>query len=287
MADLGFMEEMTTILDAIPANAQHLLFSATLDRGVDKLVKRYLNDPVQHSVDSASSPVTALSHWLVQVPGQYKVEAMRRLADNGARTVVFVRTQRAADRVAEQLREVGVLAGALHGGMGQGARNRVLTAFREGKIGVIVATDVAARGIHVDSVEMVLQVDPAGDSKDYLHRAGRTARAGHAGANITLVLPHQRKMVDRMLSEVQVKAETIRGTDSRMESELRAGAGEGELISQEEYEAIVAPRPPRRGGPRRGGPGGGRRPFPGKGRGQGKGYQGGHQGKSGRRPGRD
>ncbi|MGB4809339.1 MAG: DEAD/DEAH box helicase, partial [Candidatus Phosphoribacter baldrii] len=201
MAEMGFMPEVTRILDDVPGDGQRLLFSATLDNGVDQLVQRYLTDPVTHSTDDVSASVTTMRHFPFLIDPQHKKPITAELANRPGRTLVFVRTKLGADRVAAQLRELGVVAAALHGGLSQGVRNRVLGAFRLGTLRVLVATDVAARGIHVDDVSLVLQVDPPADHKDYLHRSGRTARAGEEGSVVTLVLPHQRKQTERLLKE--------------------------------------------------------------------------------------
>lgn len=209
MADMGFLPEITDILDALPDGGQRLLFSATLDRGVDKLVDRYLVDPVTHSTDEAQAAVTTMSHHLLLVAPHDKKALTAELAGRPGRVIVFSRTQLGADRVARELRERGIFAAALHGGLAQGARNRVLGAFRDGRMPVLVATDVAARGIHVDDVGLVLQVDPPKDHKDYLHRAGRTARAGVRGAVAIIALPHQQRMVARILDAAGAAATSV------------------------------------------------------------------------------
>ena len=204
MADMGFLPEITAILDGLPEGGQRLLFSATLDRGVDEVVKRYLTDAVTHSTDDATASVTTMEHHILLIDPKHKKSITAEVANSEGRTLVFVRTKLGADRVAEQLREQGVFAAALHGGLAQNARNRVLAAFREGSLPVLVATDVAARGIDVDDVGVVLQADPPADHKDYLHRAGRTARAGKKGSVVTLALPHQRRGMERMAREAGV-----------------------------------------------------------------------------------
>ncbi|MGL5865813.1 MAG: DEAD/DEAH box helicase [Dermatophilaceae bacterium] len=209
MADMGFLPEVTAILDALPPGGQRLLFSATLDRGVDNLVERYLVDPVTHSTDEAQAAVTTMSHHVWLVAPHDKKALTAELAGRPGRVVVFARTQLGSDRIARELRERGVFAAALHGGLSQGVRNRVLGAFRDGRMSVLVATDVAARGIHVDDIGLVVQVDPPKDHKDYLHRAGRTARAGERGAVIMLALPHQRKMVAGLAEAAGADAETV------------------------------------------------------------------------------
>ncbi|WP_165985465.1 DEAD/DEAH box helicase, partial [Streptomyces sp. YIM 98790] len=206
MADLGFLPEVTELLDQLPAEGQRMLFSATLEAEIDTLVKRYLSDPVSHEVDAAKGAVTTMTHHVLVVKPRDKAPVTTAIAARKGRTIVFVRTQLGADRVAEQLREAGVRADALHGGMTQGARTRTLADFKDGKIHALVATDVAARGIHVDGIDLVLNVDPAGDHKDYLHRSGRTARAGQSGTVVSLALPHQRRTVFRLMEDAGVYA---------------------------------------------------------------------------------
>nr|WP_184942740.1 DEAD/DEAH box helicase [Kitasatospora kifunensis] len=206
MADMGFLPEVTEILDQVPTGGQRLLFSATLENEIDSLVKRYLSNPVTHEVDAAQGAVTTMTHHILVVKPKDKAPITNAIAARKGRTIIFVRTQMGADRVAEQLIEAGVKADALHGGMTQGARTRVLGDFKDGYVNVVVATDVAARGIHVDGIDLVLNVDPAGDHKDYLHRSGRTARAGRSGAVVTLVLPHQRRGVFRLMEDAGVDA---------------------------------------------------------------------------------
>jgi superfamily II DNA/RNA helicase len=244
MADLGFLPAMIQILDAIPAGGQRLLFSATLDRVVDRLVRQYLTDPVRHEVDPATAAVTTMVHHILEVAPDDKARLTAEIAGRDGRTVIFVRTQRGADRVAQQLRGHGVLAGALHGGLAQSARTRVLGAFRDGSLPVLVATDVAARGIHVDDVGLVLQADPPGGSKEYLHRSGRTARAGGTGTVVTLVLPHQRREVRRLTAEAGVRATPLRsGTpDRELVAATGARSASGEPISAAQYQRLIAPR---------------------------------------------
>ena len=206
MSDLGFLPEVTELLDQVPAGGQRMLFSATMENEISTLVKRYLVDPVSHEVDSAQGNVTTMSHHILIVKPKDKAPVTAAIASRKGRTIIFVRTQLGADRVAEQLRESGVKADALHGGMTQGARTRTLADFKEGYVNVLVATDVAARGIHVDGIDLVLNVDPAGDHKDYLHRAGRTARAGRTGTVVSLSLPHQRRQIFRLMEDAGVDA---------------------------------------------------------------------------------
>ncbi|MFI0090545.1 DEAD/DEAH box helicase, partial [Streptomyces bobili] len=206
MSDLGFLPEVTELLDQVPQGGQRMLFSATMENEISTLVKRYLHNPVTHEVDSAQGNVTTMSHHILIVKPKDKAPVTAAIASRKGRTIIFVRTQLGADRIAEQLCDSGVKADALHGGMTQGARTRVLEDFKKGYVNALVATDVAARGIHVDGIDLVLNVDPAGDHKDYLHRAGRTARAGRTGTVVSLSLPHQRRQIFRMMEDAGVDA---------------------------------------------------------------------------------
>ncbi|MFC6065172.1 DEAD/DEAH box helicase [Streptomyces ochraceiscleroticus] len=206
MADLGFLPEVTELLDLVPAGGQRMLFSATMENEIGTLVKRYLTDPATHEVDSAQGNVTTMTHHVLVVKPKDKAPVTAAIAARKGRTIIFVRTQLGADRVAEQLCDSGVRADALHGGMTQGARTRTLADFKDGYVNVLVATDVAARGIHVDGIDLVLNVDPAGDHKDYLHRSGRTARAGQSGTVVSLALPHQRRQIFRLMEDAGVDA---------------------------------------------------------------------------------
>ncbi|MGP9019591.1 DEAD/DEAH box helicase [Streptomyces sp. BR1] len=206
MSDLGFLPEVTELLDQVPAGGQRMLFSATMENEIGTLVKRYLVDPVSHEVDSAQGNVTTMTHHVLVVKPKDKAPVTAAIAARKGRTIIFVRTQLGADRIAEQLVEAGVKADALHGGMTQGARTRVLADFKDGYVNALVATDVAARGIHVDGIDLVLNVDPAGDHKDYLHRSGRTARAGRSGVVVSLALPHQRRQIFRLMEDAGVDA---------------------------------------------------------------------------------
>ncbi|MFF7858001.1 DEAD/DEAH box helicase [Streptomyces sp. NPDC007904] len=206
MSDLGFLPEVTELLDQVPAGGQRMLFSATMENEIKTLVDRYLSDPATHEVDAAQGAVTTMSHHILVVKPKDKAPVTAAIASRKGRTIIFVRTQLGADRVAEQLRDAGVKADALHGGMTQGARTRTLADFKDGYVNVLVATDVAARGIHVDGIDLVLNVDPAGDHKDYLHRAGRTARAGRTGTVVSLSLPHQRRQIFRLMEDAGVDA---------------------------------------------------------------------------------
>jgi superfamily II DNA/RNA helicase len=237
MCDMGFMPHVCELMDQVVAGGQRLLFSATLDGAVDEIVKKYMNDPVLHEVDPQAGAVTTMSHHLLLVAPQHKAKvaaqiAGRHAAESGnaaARSIFFVRTQMAVDRVTEQLRERGLPAAGLHGGMTQVARTKTLEDFKEGRTPVLIATDVAARGIHVDGIDLVVHLDPPRDSKDYLHRAGRTARAGQAGVVASLVLPKQRKQAQRLMNDAGVTAEELDaaplGAGGRWESAGAALAG--------------------------------------------------------------
>ncbi|AJT66112.1 ATP-dependent RNA helicase RhlE [Streptomyces lydicus] len=206
MSDLGFLPEVTELLDQVPDGGQRMLFSATMENEISTLVKRYLTNPVSHEVDSAQGNVTTMTHHVLVVKPKDKAPVTAAIAARKGRTIIFVRTQLGADRIAEQLVDAGVKADALHGGMTQGARTRVLADFKDGYVNALVATDVAARGIHVDGIDLVLNVDPAGDHKDYLHRSGRTARAGQSGTVVSLSLPHQRRQIFRLMEDAGVDA---------------------------------------------------------------------------------
>ncbi|HYQ74408.1 DEAD/DEAH box helicase [Cellulomonas sp.] len=192
MADLGFLPVVKRLLDKTPRGGQRLLFSATLDNGVDTLVKRYLDRPTTHSVDPEVAPVSTMTHHVLAVAdADAKKEVVRELASGTGRRVLFTRTKHQAKKLAKQLTQDGIPAVDLQGNLGQGARERNLAAFTSGEVKVLVATDIAARGIHVDDVELVVHVDPPAEHKAYLHRSGRTARAGSGGDVVTVQLPEQ------------------------------------------------------------------------------------------------
>jgi superfamily II DNA/RNA helicase len=197
MADLGFLPPVKRLLDRTPRDCQRLLFSATLDGGVDVLVQRYLRDPIVHSVDSENSPVSTLVHHVLHVDGAARFDVLADLAASPGRTIVFARTKYGAKGLARKLNSRGVPAVELHGNLSQNARTRNLGAFSDGSASVLVATDIAARGIHVDDVNLVVHADPPVEHKAYLHRSGRTARAGNDGTVVTL-------MVDDQVADVRV-----------------------------------------------------------------------------------
>jgi len=187
MADMGFMPQVRKIMDAVPADRQTLLFSATLDHQVRELVDRYLVDPVDHQVAAGNDTVTTMSHRFLKVHHMDKVKLAARIARSAGRTLMFTRTKHGADRLARDLRAEGVSVAPIHGDLPQHKRDRALEDFRAGKVGVLVATNVAARGLHIDHVDIVVHYDPPDDPKTYLHRSGRTARAGESGLVVTLV----------------------------------------------------------------------------------------------------
>jgi superfamily II DNA/RNA helicase len=213
MADMGFLPGVTRLLAATPAGGQRLLFSATLDNGVDKIVKRFLSNPVTHSVDDSTSAVETMSHAVLEVrDADGKREVMEALASGSDRRILFVRTKHVAKRLAKQLTAAGIPAADLQGNLSQNARERNLAMFSTGEIRVLVATDVAARGVHVDDIALVIHVDPPTEHKAYLHRSGRTARAGASGTVVTLVLPEQRREVAQLLRAAGVSASPVQVT---------------------------------------------------------------------------
>ncbi|WP_137846260.1 DEAD/DEAH box helicase [Microbacterium sp. 2FI] len=225
MADLGFLPGVTRILSATPAGGQRLLFSATLDNGVDKLVKRFLRNEVLHSVDEANSHVAAMTHHVfTMADADAKKDVVSALASGTGRRILFMRTKHHAKRLAQQLTAQGIPAVDLHGNLSQNARDRNLAAFSSGAAKVLVATDVAARGVHVDDVELVIHVDPPTEHKAYLHRSGRTARAGAEGAVVTLVLPGQERDVAQLLRAASISVKPILVTPTS--SEVTALVGE-------------------------------------------------------------
>ncbi|MGW9555673.1 DEAD/DEAH box helicase [Nocardiopsis sp. NPDC055551] len=267
MCDMGFMPQVSELLDQVKPDGQTLLFSATLDGDVDKLVRRYMSDPRTHSVDPPVSQVTTMEHHLLKVLPRDKNKIVTQIAARDGRTIMFVRSKYRADTISEQLIEAGVPCASLHGGKTQSVRTRTLAKFREGKIQALVATDVAARGIHVDGIDMVVNIDLPTGHKDYLHRGGRTARAGSSGLVVSLVAPNQRRMARRLLSDAGVEAKQhLVNPGDELLSEV-TGAKEP---SWEPW--IEPPEPVRerrgRGGPRRGGGY----------RGNGGGYRGGYRG---------
>ena len=206
MADMGFLPVVTRILNATPQAGQRLLFSATLDNGVDNIVKKYLHDPILHSVDSAESPVPQLTHHVFEVAGKDQKDALiEALASGTARRIFFTRMKHQAKKLAKQLTARGIPAVELQGNLSQNARDRNLAEFVSGEAKVLVATDVAARGVHVDGVDLVVHIDPPVEHKAYLHRSGRTARAGNEGDVVTLVLPEQRGEMRQIMRAAKIR----------------------------------------------------------------------------------
>ncbi|KPC78867.1 MULTISPECIES: DEAD/DEAH box helicase [Streptomyces] len=208
MADMGFMPQVTALLDQVKPDGQRMLFSATLDRNVDRLVRRYLTDPVVHSVDPSAGAVTTMEHHVLHVHGADKNRTTTEIAARDGRVIMFLDTKRAVDKLTDHLLASGVRAAALHGGKAQSQRTRTLTQFKTGHVTVLVATNVAARGIHVDNLDLVVNVDPPTDHKDYLHRGGRTARAGESGSVVTLVTPNQRRDMTRLMTAAGIVPQT-------------------------------------------------------------------------------
>ena len=214
MADLGFLPAVRRILAQTPRKGQRLLFSATLDKAIDTLVREFLTNPVVHEADSAQSPVTAMTHHLLQVEREHRLSILLDLTSAPGRTVVFTRTKYGAKGLARQLNHGGVPAVELHGDLTQNTRTRNLDAFHAGRATVLVATDIAARGIHVDDVTLVIHADPPAEHKAYLHRSGRTARAGNAGTVVTLMTREQARDVRTLTRAAGISPTTTRVDDS-------------------------------------------------------------------------
>jgi superfamily II DNA/RNA helicase len=207
MADMGFLPIVSDLMKLIPRGGQRLLFSATLDRGVDAIVNAHLNDPAEHATEPGTASVTTMEHHVFLVEPRDKFAVVRTIATREGRCIAFVRTQRAADELCDELNAIGVNADALHGGKSQGARNKALANLKSGRISILVATDVAARGIHVDDIDLVLNVDMPRDEKDYLHRAGRTARAGATGVVISVAGAKQNRQVKQLMDRAGLEPE--------------------------------------------------------------------------------
>ncbi|MGW2248611.1 DEAD/DEAH box helicase [Kitasatospora sp. NPDC001660] len=210
MADMGFLPQVTEILEQVAGGGQTMLFSATLDRNVDRLVRRFLKDPVTHSVDPSAGAVSTMEHHVLHVQNFDKNATIAHIASRDGRVIMFIDTKQGADRLVGDLLANGVKAAALHGGKSQPQRTRTLDQFRTGQVTALIATNVAARGIHVDGLDLVVNLDPPGDHKDYLHRGGRTARAGESGTVVTLVLPSQRREMARMMTTAGITPVTTR-----------------------------------------------------------------------------
>jgi superfamily II DNA/RNA helicase len=251
MADMGFMPQVTALLDQVRPGGQRMLFSATLDRNIDLLVRRYLSDPVVHSVDPSAGAVVAMEHHVLHVHEADKYATTTEIAARDGRVMMFLDTKHAVDRLTRHLLDSGVRAAALHGGKSQPQRTRTLAQFKTGDVTVLVATNVAARGIHVDDLDLVVNVDPPADHKDYLHRGGRTARAGESGSVVTLVLPGQRRDMNRLMATAGITPRTtqVRSGEAELSRITGAQAPSGIPVT---VSAPVAERPRRSGPPARG-----------------------------------
>ncbi|WP_344532439.1 DEAD/DEAH box helicase [Streptomyces albiaxialis] len=265
MADMGFLPQVTALLKQVDPDGQRMLFSATLDRDVDRLVRRFLSDPVTHSVDPPAGVVTTMAHHVLHVGTAEKLAVAARIGAREGRVLMFRDTKRSVDRLTKSLLAHGVHAVALHGGKSQPQRTRALDQFKGGTASVLVATNIAARGIHIDDLDLVLNVDPPTDPKDYLHRGGRTARAGASGAVVTLVLPEQRREMTGLMAQAGVAASTVtigraddpelaRVTGARTPSGIPVtpvAAAPATPAGRAPGPASTRPRRPRRGGRRR------------------------------------
>ncbi|OEJ31542.1 DEAD/DEAH box helicase [Streptomyces subrutilus] len=227
MTDMGFMPQVTALLKQVRSDGQTMLFSATLDKNIDKLVKMFLHDPVGHSVDPSAGAVTTMEHHVLYVMDETDKKAVAtRIAARDGRVIMFVDTKRGVDRMVKKLLADGVRASGLHGGRSQPQRNRTLDWFKTGEVTALVATNVAARGIHIDDLDLVVNVDPPSDHKDYLHRGGRTARAGESGSVVTLVLPDQKRDMTRLMSDAGIFPRTAQIKSSDEELARLTGAKE-------------------------------------------------------------
>ncbi|QHC25102.1 DEAD/DEAH box helicase [Streptomyces sp. GS7] len=251
MTDMGFLPQVTRLMEKTDPNGQRMLFSATLDRNVDKLVRRFLTDPVTHSVDPSAATVTTMEHHVLYVDEADKRATATEIAARDGRVIMFVDTKRGADRLTKHLLAQGVRAAALHGGKTQPQRTRTLEHFRSGRATALVATNVAARGIHIDGLDLVVNVDPPTEAKDYLHRGGRTARAGESGTVVTLVTPGERREMTRLMRQAKINPGTarVRPGDAELVRVTGARTPSGEPV------AIAAPAAGRTAGA--GAPGGG------------------------------
>ncbi|GAA1946472.1 DEAD/DEAH box helicase [Streptomyces durmitorensis] len=227
MADMGFMPQVTALLKQVEQGGQTMLFSATLDKNIDRLVRMFLTDPVVHSVDPSAGAVTTMEHHVLYVADETDKKAVAlRIAAREGRVIMFLDTKRAVDRFTKRLLANGVRASGLHGGRSQPQRNRTLDQFKTGQVTALVATNVAARGIHVDDLDLVVNVDPPTDHKDYLHRGGRTARAGESGSVVTLVLPDEKREMTRLMSDAEISPKTARVKSTDEELSRITGARE-------------------------------------------------------------
>ena len=247
MADMGFLPVVKEILDQAKLDGQRLLFSATLDRGVDSLVRQYLKNPKTHSLQNDRASVSTMEHYVLVMNPSDKDDITNQVAARNGKTILFVKTQRGADRLADKLAHAGVPVGALHGGKSQAVRTRTLALFKETPNAALVATDVAARGIHVDGISLVVHVDAPTDHKDYLHRAGRTARAGEAGTVVTLATTRQQKSIGGLTQRAGVTPKFVGVTPLSTELMKITGAQEPSGIP---YIAPIVEKSVRSGGKR-------------------------------------
>lgn len=256
MADMGFLPQVRKLLDDTVDTGQRLLFSATLDGDVDKLVQRYLDDPVTHSTAPAAAAVDSMEHFQLLVGDrESRNEIVPLIAAREGKTIMFMRTKHGVDRQVKKLRRLGVNAQGIHGDKGQGARTRAIEGFADGSLPVLVATDIAARGIDISDVSLVVHIDPPAEHKAYLHRAGRTARAGTSGTVVTLVMDEQAKDVEQLLRKAGVNAKKVQVTAQSAELARITGAREPQgdpLPPPGQTAAPSKPRNQRSGGPRRG-----------------------------------
>ena len=232
MCDMGFLPQVTEILDQVRPDGQRMLFSATLDRDVDQLVRDYLRDPAVHSVDPSSSAVSTIEHHVFVVHGPDRYAVTTEIAARDGRVLLFRDTKHGVDQLTRHLRASGVAAAALHSGKSQPQRTRTLAQFRSGQVTSLVATNVAARGLHVDDLDLVVNVDPATDPKDYLHRAGRTARAGRSGTAVTLVLSGQLRETSQVMADAGVvpKVTKVRSGEAELSRITGAKAPSGQPL---------------------------------------------------------
>lgn len=266
MADLGFLPAVRRILEQTPRGGQRMLFSATLDAGVNVLVKRFLDSPATHEADSAQSPISTMDHHVLHVHRDHRVSVLVDLASAPGRTVVFTRTKHGAKNLARQLNSAGVPTVELHGNLAQNARTRNMEAFHSGKATTLVATDIAARGIHVDDVALVVHADPPAEHKAYLHRSGRTARAGAAGTVITLMTDQQVKDVRDLTRAAKISPTTTKISGPSHPVLAQLAPGERVLVAG----GLKDDRPAQDRNQSRGGGGGGRRRSGGRGQGAGR-----------------
>ncbi|MGW2488532.1 DEAD/DEAH box helicase [Streptomyces sp. NPDC001606] len=250
MCDMGFLPQVTEILDQVRPDGQRMLFSATLDRDVDQLVQRYLRDPAVHSVDPSSSAVAAIVHHVFVVHGPDRYAVATEIAARDGRVLLFLDTKHGVDQLTRHLRASGVAAAALHSGKSQPQRTRTLAQFKNGQVTALVATNVAARGLHVDDLDLVVNVDPATDPKEYLHRAGRTARAGRSGTVVTLVLSGQRRETSQVMADADVAPKVTKVRSGEAELSRITGAKAPSGIPLDGGPAV--PRPKNHNAPFRG-----------------------------------